>query len=200
MNYEHKKSVYTISCILLCLIFLSPTLVVTLPPPGEEKFSTLWILGPDHMMEGYPSNVIPGQNYHLFLGVGNQMGGLEYYLIKVKLANQSDPLPTSSDNLTRIPSSLSSVYEYRLFLQKNATWEKDFSFAFNDVSYQGNTSRISTISIDGNPVKINKIAVKDSADNEYHFELFFELWIYNFAVSTFQFHNRSVGLRMNVNR
>jgi hypothetical protein len=190
VNFKHVKSVYASSCIVLCLIFLTPTLAVTLPAPGEEKFSALWLLGPAHMIEGIPSNVVQGEKYQVFLGVGNQMGELEYYLIRVKMGNQSDPLP---DKLAGIPSNLAVVYEYRLFLQSNATWETDFSFVFNDVSFEGNTSRISTISIDENSVNLDKIATQNAVENGFHYELFFELWIYNSTISAFQFHNRFVG-------
>ena len=186
------KGVYTFSCVVLCLIFLAPTLVLTLPPIGEEKFSSLWILGPNHLMEGYPSTVVPGETYEIFLGVNNQMGSLTYYLVKVKIANQSETLPYIS---TGTPSNLPAVYEYRLFLQNNATWERDFSFAFNEVVFEGNNSRISAISIDGNNVNINKTAKRDTLDNKFYYELFFELWIYNSTISSFQFHHRAVGFR-----
>jgi hypothetical protein len=195
VNSKHMKSVYAFSCIVLCVIFLMPTLAITLPALGDEKFSVLWLLGPAHMMEGYPHNVVQGENYQVFLGVANQMGELEYYLIRVKLANQSEPLP---DNSAGTPSSLPDVYEYRLFLQNNATWEINFSFSLNGVSFEGNTSMISIFSIDGHVINVNKIAMRDAVDNGFHYELFFELWIYNSTSSTFQYHDRFVGFLFRV--
>jgi hypothetical protein len=197
VNFENTRRLYMFSCIVLCLVFLSPTVAVIVPFPEGEKFSELWILGPTHMMEGYPFNVSQGVNYHVFLDVGNQMGDLEYYSIRVKLRNQSDVMP---DNSGGTPSGLPTAYEYRIFLRNNATWETEFSFSFSDVSFEGNISRISTILIDGYPVNVDKMAMQDEGENGFYYELFFELWIYNSTVSAFQFHNRSVGFWMKISR
>lgn len=183
------------SCILLCIIFLSPTLAIIVAFPEGEQFSELWILGPTHMMEGYPYNVSPGVNYHVSLGVSNHMGVFEYYLIRVNLRNQSELM---QNNLAGISSGLPTVYEYRLFLPNNSTWETEFSFSLEDVSFEGNASRISTIIINGNPVNVGKNTIQDEEDGGFYYELFFELWIYNSTISVFQFHNRSVGFWMNM--
>lgn len=197
MNFKNMRRLYVSSCIVLCLIFLSPTLAVIVPFPEGEKFSELWILGPTHMMEGYPFNVSPGENYQVFLGVGNQMGEFEYYSIRVKLRNKSEPLPDSEAGL---PSSLEPIFEYRVFLTNNATWEKEFSFSFEDVFFEDKVSRVSRISINGYHVNVNKVAIWDDANSGFYYQLFFELWIYNATVSSFQFHNRYVGFWLNVNK
>jgi len=197
MNFKNVKNVYVFSCVVLCLIFLSPSLAMIVHFPEGEKFSELWILGSTHQMNDYPFNVSQGVSYHVFLGLGNQMGSLEYYSIRVKLRNQSEPM---SDNSAGTPSGLPTAYEYRLFLRNNSTWEKEFSFSFNDVSFEGNLSRISAVSIDGHPINVNKIALKDQRDNGFYYEMFFELWIYNSTASAFQFHNRTVGFWINLNR
>lgn len=197
MNLGNVKLLYVITCISLGLIILSPTLFAFFPAlPKEKNFSELWILGPNHMMEDYPSSVSLGVTYSVFLGVGNQMGRAEYYSIQLKIRNQSDPLPENSIGFL---SSLPAVCEYRLFLQNDATWEKELSFALSDVSFERETSRISTIFIDGYPVDVDKIALLDEENNVFYYELFFELWIYNSTISTFQFHNRSVGFWINLN-
>jgi hypothetical protein len=195
VKFENARRVYIFICVVLCLILLLPTVAVTVPFPEGQRFSELWILGPTHMMEGYPFNVSIGANYHVFLGVGNHMGGLEYYSVRVKLRNQSEPMP---DDSAGIPSGLPSVYEYRLFLQNNAIWETEFSFSFSGVSFEGNVGRISTIMIDGYPVNVNKITTQNEGDNGFRYELFFELWIYNSTISAFQFHDRSVGFWINM--
>ena len=196
MNFKRVKSVYIVCCILLCLLFLVPVLAVILPSPQSEKFSEFWILGPNHKMEGYPYDILPEAGYHVYLGVGNQMGGLEYYLVKVKLANQSDSLP---DRSIGTPSNLPTIFEYRVFLEHNATWETDFSFSFSDISFEGNACIISTLKINGTSINVSKPVTRDAADNGFHYEIFFELWIYNSTISNFQFHNRSVGFRVLVN-
>jgi hypothetical protein len=197
MNFKNVRRVYVFSCIVLCLIFLSPTLAMIVPFPEGERFSELWILGPTHMMENYPFNVSPRVNYHVFLGVGNQMGHFEYYSIRVKLRNQSDPSPDSGDGL---PSSLEPIFEYRVFLINNGTWEREFSFSFEDVFFEGDVSRVSRISISGYHVNMSKVAAWDDANSGFYYQLFFELWIYNATVSSFQFHNRYVGFWLNVTK
>ena len=190
MNFKKLRNVYVFSCIGLCLIFLSPTLAIIIPVPEGQEFSELWILGPTHIMGDYPFNVSIGSNYHVFLGVGNQMGRLEYYLVKVKLRNQSESMPDSS---LGVPSELPATYEYQLFLRDNSTWETEFTFSLRDVSSKGSVGRISTIVINGYAFSIDKVATQDESDGGFYYELFFELWIYNATISDFQFHNRYAG-------
>jgi hypothetical protein len=197
MNFKNVKQLYVLSCIVLCLIFLSPTLALIVHFPEGETFSELWVLGATHQMEDYPFSVSQGVNYHIFLGVANQMGSLEHYSVRVKLRNQSEPMP---DNLAGTSSELPTIYEYRLFLCNNATWETEFSFSLSGVSFEGSLSKISTFSINGYPINVDKIALSDERDNGFYYELFFELWIYNSTTSTFQFDNRNVGFWINLNR
>jgi uncharacterized membrane protein len=190
VNFKKLRNVYVFSCIGLCLIFLSPTLAIIIPVPEGQEFSELWILGPTHIMGDYPFNVSIGSNYHVFLGVGNQMGRLEYYLVKVKLRNQSESMPDSS---LGVPSELPATYEYQLFLRDNSTWETEFTFSLRDVSSKGSVGRISTIVINGYALSVDKVATQDESDGGFYYELFFELWIYNATISDFQFHNRYAG-------
>jgi hypothetical protein len=195
VNFETVKLFYVFSCIVLCLVILSPTLLTIVPFPEGEKFSEIWLLGPTHMMEGYPFDVSPGAGHHVFLSVGNQMGGLEYYSLQVKLRNESEPMP---DKLAGTPSGLPTVYDYRLFLRNNATWEKEFSFSFQDVAFEGNVCRISKILIEDHVVNVDKIALQNEGDKGFYYQVFFELWIYNATISAFQFHNRYVGFWVNM--
>jgi uncharacterized membrane protein len=195
VNYRHMKIVYAFSCTLLCLLFLAPALATTFPPSGKEEFSELWVLGPNHMIERYPSAVVPGENYHVFLGASNHMGNLEYYLIKVKLRNQSEPIPNKS---AETPSALPAIHEYRLILLDNSTWESDVTFSFANIHIEQNFVKISTISIDGHPLNVDKTARIDEDNGRFYFEIFFELWIYNSTSSTFQYHNRFVGFQISI--
>lgn len=197
MNFETLKFFYVFSCVALCLVIFSPTLLAIVSFPEGEKFSEMWILGPTYMLEGYPFAVSPGTSYHVVLGVGNQMGGLEYYSIRVKLRNESKPMP---DHSVGTPSGLPTIYEYRLFLPNNATWEKDVSFSFREVSFEGNVCRVSKILIDDCVVNVDEIAVQDEGDRGFYYEVFFEMWIYNATSSAFQFHNRYVGFWVNMGR
>lgn len=197
MNFENVKLVYVFSCVALCLVILSPTLASVVTFPEGEKFSELWVLGPNRMAEGYPFNVSAGELYKVYLGVGNHMGDLGYYRVYVKFRNQSEPLPNSTAG---VPSSLEPVFEYHVFLRNNETWEREFSFSFEGLSFEGNVSRVSKVLVDGYAVDVDKIAVWDETNNVFYYELFFELWIYNPTVSGFQFHDRWVGFWLNMSR
>jgi len=197
VNFGDLKLLYVLSCIALCLVILSPSLATVVSFPGGERFSELWILGQDHMAEGYPFSVSAGESYRVYLGVANHMGDLEYYSVYVKFRNQSEPLP---DSVNAVPSVLEPVFEYRFFLRDNATWEKEVLFSFEGVSFEGNVSRVSRVLIDGYAVNVDKVAVWDEANTGFYYQLFFELWIYNVTTSSFQFHNRFVGFWLNITR
>jgi uncharacterized membrane protein len=197
MNFQHLKLIYVGICALLCFLILAPNIMSGKFFAQSENFSELWILGPNHVAEGYPSIVSPNKLYKIYLGVGNLMGDLEYYTVYVKLGNQTEILPNNEGGL---PNPLEPVFEYRLFLRDNETWEREVSFSFEQVSFEGNVSRVSRLIIDGHSVDIDEIAVWDTKGNEFYYQLFFELWIYNSTASSFEFHNRSVGLRLNMSR
>jgi hypothetical protein len=195
VNLGDAKLVYVFSCVALSLIILSPTLAEVIPFPAGQKFSELWILGPSHMLEGYPSNVSAGETYKVYPGVGNHMGDLSYYRVSVKFRNESEPSPNSTSGA---PSPLEPVFEYNVFLRDNETWEREFSFSFEGVSFEGNVCRVSKVLVGGYAVDVNKVAVWNETSNAFYYELFFELWIYNATVQGFQFHNRWVGLWLNM--
>ena len=196
MKLANLRILYLISCGALCLIVLSPTIDLISPFPEGERYSELYVLGPTHLMEGYPFNISAGISYNFYLGVGNYMQDLKYYSVRVKFRNQSDSGP---DSLSGSASSLAPFLEYRIFLRNNESWEREIVFSLNDVSYNGNVSRVSNILVDGYSYDVDKTAVRDEVASGYHYQLFFELWIYNSAISAFQYHNRFVGLWLNIN-
>jgi uncharacterized membrane protein len=195
MTFEDFKLLYMVSCIALGFIILSPTLALVVRLPGGERFSELWILGPSHMAEGYPFNVKSNETYKVFLGIGNHMGSFEYYLVYVKFRNQTEPLPNSQNGS---PSVLGSIFEFRTFLRDNQTWEEEVSFSFEGVSFDGNVSRVSRVVINDYVLNVDKVAVWDEKNRGFYYQLFFELWFYNATTSSFQFHNRFVGLWLNM--
>ncbi|MEM3551393.1 MAG: DUF1616 domain-containing protein, partial [Candidatus Bathyarchaeia archaeon] len=174
---------------------LSPTLAMIINLPGGERFTELWILGPEHMAENYPFNIVSGQVCNISLGIANHMGCLEYYVVYVKLRNQSEPLPNST---LGTPSSLDPLFEYRVFLRNGEIWEKNpllFSFEF---SFSDGLCNVSRLILDGYPLNVNKTVFWDAENKGYYLMLFFELWIYNSGDSSFQYHNRFVSLWLNL--
>ena len=195
MSVDDVKFLYGLACFALGLIVVSPTVVMFVSLPGGEPFSELWLLGERHMAEGYPFDVRENETYRVFLGVGNHMGLSEYYRVYVKFRNQSESLP---DVLSGTPSVLPPLFEYRFFVGENETWETLVDFSFSGVSVDGNVSRVSGVTVDGVDVFVDKTAAWDSEGDGYYYQLFFELWLYDVASSGFRFHDRFVGLWLNM--
>lgn len=195
MNLNDYKIIFASVFLVLVLVGASPTLSMVISLPAGERFSELWLLGPGHLTEGYPFNVTEGASYSVFLGVANHMRGLEYYAIYVKLRNQTESFPNAT---LGIPSQLAPLYEYPAFLSDGETWEKNVTFSFSGVVFESNSCRVSYLSIDGFRFFVNKTVSWDAVNKGYYFELFFELWLYNAPQSQFVYHDRFVGLWLNM--
>ena len=195
MKLEDYKVVFAAVGLVGVLLFASPALSLVAHFPEGEKFSELWILGPGHMAEDYPSNVRENESYLVYLGVGNNLGSSTYYIVYLKFRNETEPLPNAT---TGAPSSSPSLYEYRVFLQDRQSWEQPLTFSFSRVSAAQNRSVVEGLTVNGVTLGVDKPAVWNDGNNGYFYELFMELWIYNVASDVFQFHNRFVGLWLNV--
>lgn len=195
MNLSDYRMVFAAIFLVFVLVAASPTLSMVITWPIGERFTEFWILGPGRMAANYPFNVTENTSYTVFLGVGNRMGRLEYYVAYVKFRNQLEPLPNAT---AETPSPLTLIREYRAFLSEGETWEKNVTFAFSGVSSEGNSCRVSYLKIDGFAFFVNKTAMWDVENKGYYFQLFFELWRFNVAESKFQFHNRFVTVWLNM--
>ena len=81
-----------------------------------EPFSELGILGPNQQIADYPSSVLTGQNFTLYLYVGNHEGQVEYYQVLAKLGNTSS---VSNDNVSL---SVQPIASYGMVLRNNQTY------------------------------------------------------------------------------
>jgi hypothetical protein len=195
INLSTLKWSYLAVCIILALIIISPSLSQFVKLPEGEAFSEFYILDSNHMADNYPFNMSIGQVSNVFLGVVNHMSDLEYYVIYLKFGNQSDLLP---DSVTGTPSDLASIFEYRTFLQDDVSWEMQLSFAVENITFEENTTMVSSLVIDGHMVSVDRSTMWDSEAHGYYYQLFFELWRYDPAVATFQYHNRFLRLSLNM--
>jgi uncharacterized membrane protein len=107
------------------LIAIAATIYVIASPKENEHFSEFFILGETRMAADYPDLIIAGQNYPMFIGVGNHEYRSISYTIEIwgsltefdnvtnsttiKVMDPLDQIPlTLSHNETReIPSNLS---------------------------------------------------------------------------------------------
>jgi uncharacterized membrane protein len=195
MSLDRYRLVFMSIFLVLVLIIASPTLSMVISWPADERFTEFWILGSEHMAEDYPFNVTEKTPYSVFLGVSNHMTGLEYYVVYLKLRNQTESSPSTK---TGTPSSLKPLYEYRVFLSDGEVWEKNVTFSLSGVRFDGNVCRVSYFGVDGFSIFMNKTAAWDVINKGYYFQVFFELWRYNATASMFEYHNRFVDLWLNM--
>ena len=195
LKLEDYKVIFVAVGLIGLLLFASPALSLMVHFSGEEKFSELWILGPGHMAEDYPSNVKPNENYLVYLGVGDHLGSPAYYRVYVKFRNQTEPLP---DVTAGLPSPIPLLYEYRVFLSNGQASETPLTFSFSDIEIADNRSFVGSLTINNATLNVGKLAEWDAQNTGYYYELFMELWVYNVESNSFQFHNRFVSLRVNL--
>jgi hypothetical protein len=197
---EYRLVFFTV-VFVLALLVASPALSRLLVYPRTEFFTELWLLGPNHKAEGYPFNIVLGQNYSVFLRIGNHLGYCAYYLVEVKFRNQTQPAPTSFGfPANSTPSSLPSLYNVTAFVADEEVWEKPLTFSF-DYVYNETLSRVEFHSMTLNDVVLNMTGYTiawDPVGKGFFGYLFFELWLYNMSSQSFQFHNRFVYLRLNI--
>jgi uncharacterized membrane protein len=147
------------------------------------------------LAEDYPFNVGVNETYSVFVGVGNHMGVSSYYLVYVKFRNQTQQLPNST---TSEPSPLPPLYEFRFVLSDVEVWEAPLTFAIENVFLQQNFSLVQEVSINGIVFPVNFTSTWDSDRNGFYYQMFFELWLYNMTSQSFRYHNRFVGIWLNV--
>jgi uncharacterized membrane protein len=197
MKPQNYKVLVLVVTAVSALITASPALQHLLVFPQGESFTGLWLLGPGHMAEGYPYNVTSGQRYDVFLGVSNHLGHAAYYSVQVKFRNLTQLSP---DSISRTSSSLPALYNVYAFVANNETWELPVTFGF-DYSYDSSLSRVSFNRLLFNDEELGLGGYYASWDvnrTVFFGDLMFELWVYDDAVSGFQYHERYVDLKFNM--
>jgi len=197
MDLQNYRVIFMTVTGILALLVASPALSRLLVLPQTEFFTELWLLDSNHRAESYPFDIVRNQNYSVFLGIGNRLGYCAYYLVEVKFRNQTQSAP---DSFNRTPSSLPVLCNITAFVADENVWELPLTFSF-DYKLNATLSQIEFYSLTLNDVTLdigNHTATWDSTENGYFGYLFFELWIYDRAISDFQYHERFVSLRFNM--
>ena len=197
MKLKDYKLVFVVVILIGVLLIASPAIGAVLRFPIGEPFSELYLLGPNQMAENYPYNIVVGQNYSVFVNVGNHLGSSAYYVLYVKLGNQTDQLPT---NTLGMPSPLKPLYEYRFSIPDSKNWTSLLTFSVTNAAIQGNNSQINTLQINDVTFNVDKPALWNSNSTAFAYRLFFELWIYNKQTGSVEFNNRFVNLQLNLTR
>jgi hypothetical protein len=196
LRFQDYRSLFLGASLVSLLLAASPALsTVVFLPRGGERFSEFWVLGPNRMAEDYPFNVRVGEQYNVYVGLGNHLGEAAYYAVYVKFRNQTQSLPNST---LSEPSSLPSLYEMRAFADDSGTWEKFVTFSFLEFSRFGNSSFVNGLIINDQVVPVDSSAIWDVEQVGFYYQLFFELWLYDVTSERFVFHNRFVGIWLNM--
>lgn len=97
-----------------------------------EPFSELGVLGPKMKIGDYPKEVIAGENFSLYLYVGNHEGKVMYYAVLVKLGNATTLISTEE------PLEVAEMARYEIMLLdgKNCTKPFTLSLAEAGVNYR----------------------------------------------------------------
>ena len=194
MKLNDYKLVFVAVGLIGVLLIASPALADIRLPNGEQ-FSELYLLGPNHMAENYPFNIAVGQNYSMYVGVTNHIGSSAYYVLYVKLMNQTDLYPNAA---TGTPSPVTPLYEYRFSVQDGGNWESPLNFSVSNATFSNNQSLINVLTINNIAFNVNKPAAWDANSTMFPYQLLFELWIYNVQTSSIEYNNRYVSLQLNL--
>jgi uncharacterized membrane protein len=195
MNFEGYKLVFVAVGLIGVLLIASPALANLLRAPAGEQFSELYLLGAEKSAANYPFNIEVAQSYAIYVGVGNHLGSSGYYVVYVKLGNQTDQLPTREE-----PSSLSPLYEYRVSVKDGLIWESPCVFSVTKALVSGNNSQINTLKINNVAFNVDKHAIWNSNSTTFKYQLFFELWLYNSSSNSISFNGRFVNLQLNLTK
>jgi uncharacterized membrane protein len=198
MSIEDYRDCFVVGSLALMLLAAFPTLALFIRlPSSSERFSEFWILGPSHKAGSYPFNIIRNQSYSVFLGIGNHLGYCAYYLVEVKFRNQTQAGPSS---FNRTSSSLQSLFNTTSFVADGGTWELPIAFSF-DFKYNETFSHLEFYDLKLNNITIDMKDYRvgwDSAKKGFLSNLFFELWIFDATSNVFRYHERFVGLWLNM--
>jgi hypothetical protein len=195
MKIGGYKLIFVVVGLIGVLLIATPALSIIIPIPKGQQFSEVYLLGPQHTMENYPFNITVGQNNSLYVGVTNQLGSSAYYVLYVKLKNQTDLYPNPAAGT---PSAVPPLYEYRFFIQNGGNWASLLNFSVSSATFSENKSLVNVLTINNVAFTVNKPAAWDSDSTMFSYQLLFELWIYNAQTNTVQYNNRYVSLQLNL--
>lgn len=176
------------------LILSSPTLSVLIKPPVGQQFTTIYILGDNHTFDNIPFNIKTGVQYSVYLGIVNNMDSSSYYTYYVKLANETQLPSTTSGQ----PSSLSPLFESKIFSSPEQGFETPLTFEVNDARIANDVCVINDISINGISRQINQATSWNTDKSGFYYNLFIELWIYNASQGIIEYNDRFVSMNLNM--
>jgi hypothetical protein len=224
LNPLHYKTSFLVVTGVLVLLVASPLLQEVLIYPQTEFFTELSLFGPQHTAENYPHNITSGETYSVFLGVANHLGSCAYYVVEVKLRNETQSAP---EGFNRTHSILKPLYSVNFFVPDKETWGMPMTFSLEysfdevirtvyrnvsvsvpdgNVTYQLVAENVTLERVTFGSLRLNDATVSlrglssdfNLQTHEFFGNLVFELWIYDTSTSSYVYHERYVDLKLNM--
>jgi hypothetical protein len=108
-NRDRVGCFLSAALVLAIVIALSTTILLIALPKENEHFTDFFILGANRMADDYPDEIIAGQNYPMFIGVGNHEKRNATYIIETWIMNTTfDPATNTTQIITMDPQDRSS--------------------------------------------------------------------------------------------
>ena len=195
MKLSHFKISFIAILLIVTIIFASAAVGRIIVIPEAPQYSEIYILGPGGKAENLPFNISEGQQYSIYLGVGNHKNSAQTYLIDLKIRNQTQSLPVEA---TGVPSELPTAYQYNVFVEKGKGWQTQMHFSVSSFSSSSNESYLKSLTVDGSTANVNLAAAWDTQNKGYYYQVLFELWTLNPDTAVANYQNRYVYFWMNV--
>ncbi len=193
MDLKDYRTFFAVCSLVLSFFAVTPALNLFVSFSVEEPFSELSILGPAHVAKDYPFDVRVNSEANLFVSVTNHMGESIYYMVYVKLRNQTQSFPSDA-----MPSLLAPIYEFRVFLLDGEKWEGTVRFKFLEVLRDGDVVQVRKMLLNNVALAVTSSSTWDINYRGFYFQLFFELWTYRTSSRSFKYHDRFVGVWLNM--
>jgi hypothetical protein len=192
------KILYIITVGLLSTLIVSPTIIDAFLVPGNQEFTQLYILSQEHDSQNYPHIIHSELHYNLTLGIDNHLGYTAFYLVQLKLRNETQP---TADRFAGTPSKLKSIYNYTAIIINQATWEKPLDISFSYIiNSQINKVLLTQMTINKMTINVSNFqSTWNPTTKEYLINLLLELWLYNIDTQTFQYNQHFLSLNLNMN-
>jgi hypothetical protein len=202
LNLQRYRTLILVVTIIAALLVASPALQRLLVSVPTESFTEMWLFGPENTAKNFPFNITSSGNYKVFLGIGNHLGSVAYYSIRVRFLNQSQ---LAADLNSPMAKSLPPLYSIPAFVADKETWKLPLTFSF-DYTYSANITTTSLSKVNVKKIGLNEATLNiegfsaawDPENRGFFGYLLFELWIYNGTIGGFQYHERYTSLKLNM--
>jgi uncharacterized membrane protein len=192
--HQYKALILIVSSVF-ALFAASPVIQQFLVFSQPENLTEIALFGQYHNTT-YPYNITRDQQYQLYLNITNHLGSAAYYNVEVKFRNQTQSAPNSFSHtaselpplckITALAANNQSI-EIPIQIVLHYGWKKPAQIMLNSITLNG-------YNLDTNSAVLNW----DFQRIGFFGNLFFELWIYNGTIGSFEYNQRYVSLWFNM--